>query len=83
MDDNGGGAGLTVGEEDGEGAVFGDMLDELLHGMVSGFFWPLGTICWLARQDGICSKRRQMFVVFGVVISISVGLFKTIIGDAE
>ena len=84
IDDNGAaGVSAAGGGEDGDGAMIGDMLDELLHGIVSGFFWPLGTVCWLARQEGLWSKRRQMFVIFGVVISISIGLFKTIAGEAE
>lgn len=58
-----------------------DLLDIFLQGMVAGFFWPVGILCWMGREEGMWSKRRQIAVGFGVVISVAVGVFKTAVGE--
>jgi hypothetical protein len=71
----GGGAG---GED-----VFGlsAVAGPLIKGMLIGFVFPLGVIGWLGKEDGVWSKRMQFFVVFGVLLSVSVGLVRGLTGE--
>jgi hypothetical protein len=53
----------------------------LIKGMLIGFVFPLGVIGWLGKEDGVWSKRMQFFVVFGVLLSVSVGLVRGLTGE--
>lgn len=56
------------GGEDEEGA---GGLEDMLWGNVMGFFWAVGAIVWLVREDGVWSKRRQVGVVTGVLVNVA------------
>ncbi|KAK0706959.1 DUF2407 C-terminal domain-containing protein [Lasiosphaeria miniovina] len=57
--------------------------DQLLKGMVVGFFFPLGAAMWLQREDGLWSRRWAVFVWLGVLLSVSVGIVRALsAGDA-
>lgn len=64
---NGGGAGGGGGMDD-EG---GGGLEDMLWGNVMGFFWAVGAIVWLVREEGVWTKRRQVGVVTGVLVNIA------------
>lgn len=64
---NGGGGG-GAGTEDDEGA---GGLEDMLWGNVMGFFWAVGAIVWLVREEGVWSKRRQVGVVTGVLVNVA------------
>lgn len=63
--DGGGGIGGTDDEGGGGG------LEDMLWGNVMGFFWAVGAIVWLVREEGVWSKRRQIGVVTGVLVNIA------------
>ena len=46
-------------------------LEDMLWGNVMGFFWAVGAIVWLVREEGVWSKRRQVGVVTGVLVNIA------------
>lgn len=58
--DAGWGAGFAV-EEGG--------LDDMLWGYMTGFFWPLGSLVWGFREEGVWTRRRQVAVIMGVLIN--------------
>lgn len=64
------GDGLGDGINDA-GAGPGSALDDMLWGNVLGFFWPLGAIVWILREDGVWSSRRQMAVFTGILVNIA------------
>jgi hypothetical protein len=63
----------TIGAAAGGGAddEAGGGLEDMLWGNVMGFFWAVGAIVWLVREDGVWSKRRQIGVVTGVLVNIA------------
>ncbi|KAL2057005.1 hypothetical protein ABVK25_002744 [Lepraria finkii] len=61
----GGAGGGGVDDEAGGG------LEDMLWGNVMGFFWAVGAIVWLVREEGVWSKRRQIGVVTGVLVNIA------------
>ena len=63
---DGGGAANVGGEDD-----LGGGLEDMLWGNVMGFFWAVGAIVWLVREEGVWSKRRQVGVVTGVLVNIA------------
>lgn len=64
---NGGGGGGGEGtDEEGAGG-----LEDMLWGNVMGFFWAVGAIVSLVREEGVWSKRRQVGVVTGVLVNIA------------
>lgn len=65
--DAGWGAGFAV-EEGG--------LDDMLWGYMTGFFWPLGSLVWGFREDGVWTRRRQVAVVMGVLINTIFGFMR-------
>ncbi|KAF6831595.1 hypothetical protein CPLU01_06634 [Colletotrichum plurivorum] len=81
-----GGAGSGDGErgaaaaDDAFGAM-GGILDVLIEGMFVGFFWPLGCLGWLSREESMLSGRWQDFIGFGVVLSIIIGVIRAFSGD--
>ncbi|KAH6851135.1 DUF2407 C-terminal domain-containing protein [Chaetomium sp. MPI-CAGE-AT-0009] len=72
-----GGAGGSVDDAFGLSAVAGP----LIHGMLIGFVFPLGVVAWLGKEEGVWSRRMQVFVVFGVLLSLSVGLVRELTGE--
>ncbi|KAF4976712.1 hypothetical protein FZEAL_6660 [Fusarium zealandicum] len=57
------------------------VLEILIQAMVVGFFFPLGSLTWLMRAEGIWSKRWQIFVGFGVAFSLCIGFIMELSGD--
>ncbi|CAD6584982.1 MAG: hypothetical protein ASARMPRED_001970 [Alectoria sarmentosa] len=68
-----GGIGGSGGGTDDEG---GGGLEDTLWGNVMGFFWAVGAIVWLVREEGVWSKRRQVGVVTGVLVNIAFCLLR-------
>lgn len=58
--------GVGMDDENGGGG-----LEDMLWGNVMGFFWAVGAIVWLVREEGVWSKRRQIGVVTGVLVNIA------------
>lgn len=71
---NGGGGGET-----GWGAGFAveeGGLDDMLYGYLTGFFFPLGSLVWGFREEGVWTRRRQVAVVMGVLINAVFGFMR-------
>ncbi|KAM0351587.1 hypothetical protein ACHAPU_002595 [Fusarium lateritium] len=81
LDNNAGG--ITSGNNplDDENAGMASVLDTLFKALVVGFFFPLGSLAWLMRQDGIWGRRWQIFVGFGVCFSLVIGFIMELSGD--
>ena len=61
----------------GDGADAEDgALDDMLWGNVLGFFWPMGAVCWLMREEGVWTRRRQIAVVTGVLVNIAFSVLR-------
>ncbi|KJR84047.1 uncharacterized protein SPSK_10297 [Sporothrix schenckii 1099-18] len=75
----GGGAG---GGDDGmppvEDTGLPNMLDTMVRAMVIGFMFPLGSMSWLMREEGLWTPRWRMFVSMGIVVSLMIGSVKTL-----
>jgi len=77
----GGGWGDEEGGGDDMAAGLGGLLDTLVKGMFVGFMFPLGSVGWLIREEGLWSRRWQVFASFGVVFSFTIGLIRALSGD--
>lgn len=53
-----------------------NVLDVMIRAMMIGFFFPLGSMTWLLRQD-VWGEKWRIFVGSGVVLSLTVGIFMT------
>ena len=60
-------------EADDEG---GGGLEDMLWGNLMGFFWALGAIVWLVREEGVWSSRRKIGVATGVLVNIAFCILK-------
>ena len=49
---------------------------DMLLGNVLGFFWPLGALVWLLREEGVWSARRQMAVFTGVLVNVAFSVLR-------
>jgi DSC E3 ubiquitin ligase complex subunit 3, C-terminal domain/DSC E3 ubiquitin ligase complex subunit 3, ubiquitin-like domain len=81
IDDNAGNAGTGAGNggfDFGEDGLSGGALDDLLWGNIMGFLWPLGCIGWLIREGGVWSRRRQIAVFTGFVLSLTFGMLRVV-----
>ncbi|KAK2072570.1 hypothetical protein P8C59_006917 [Phyllachora maydis] len=82
-----GGTGGFVGEGADGGEVAGDeagmvgLLDVMVKGMLIGFMFPLGTAGWLIRQEAMWSRRWRLFATLGFILSLTIGLIRTLSGD--
>lgn len=73
------GAPGTNGGETGWGAGFAveeGGLDDMLYGYLTGFFFPLGSLVWGFREEGVWTRRRQVAVVMGVLINAVFGFMR-------
>lgn len=68
--------------DDVRGAMH-DQLDGLVKGMVVGFFWPMGGIAWLTREEGMVAQRWRLWIGFGVTLSVTVGILRTLFGGEQ
>ncbi|KAK1772423.1 DUF2407 C-terminal domain-containing protein [Phialemonium atrogriseum] len=73
----GGGGDGGAGDAD-EGFGMAGLVDVLVKGMVIGFMFPLGSVGWLIREEGLWSSRWQVFVSFGFILSLTIGLIRAI-----
>ncbi|KAL9089060.1 MAG: hypothetical protein Q9165_005873 [Trypethelium subeluteriae] len=71
---NGGGGGWGPGVGAGFGEDSG--LEDMLIGNLMGFFWPLGALCWLLREEGVWTQRRQIAVFTGMVVNAAFGFWR-------
>ncbi|RMZ74410.1 conserved membrane [Pyrenophora seminiperda CCB06] len=73
------GAGAAQGADAGWGAGFAveeGGLDDMLYGYLTGFFFPLGSLVWGFREEGVWTRRRQVAVVMGVLINAVFGFMR-------
>lgn len=90
----GGGGTAGFGGQNSAGGLAGDdgsplaedtglpgLLDTLVRAMVIGFVFPLGSMGWLMREEGLWTPRWRMFVSFGIVVSLLIGSVKTLAGE--
>lgn len=68
---SGSGSGSSPGDEEGDEMAVGGSLEDMLWGNVMGFFWAVGAVVWLVREEGVWSKRRRVGVVTGVLVNIA------------
>lgn len=68
----------TAGAEDtgGFGAEDAGGLEDMLWGNLIGFFWPVGAMFWLMREDGVWTKRRQIAVLSGFLVNLCFGFLR-------
>lgn len=81
IDDNAGNTGAGAGEggfDFGDDGLGGGALDDLLWGNIMGFLWPLGCIGWIIREGGVWSRRRQIAVFTGFVLSLTFGMLRVV-----
>ena len=81
IDDNAGNTGVGAGDggfDFGDDGLGGGALDDLLWGNIMGFLWPLGCIGWIIREGGVWSRRRQIAVFTGFVLSITFGMLRVV-----
>lgn len=65
--------GMEIGGFGGEDA---GGLEDMLWGNLIGFFWPIGAMCWLMREEGVWSKRRQIAVLSGFLVNLTFGFLR-------
>lgn len=74
--DNGSSAG---GGQDGVGG-FADEdaggLEDMLYGNLMGFFWPVGAMFWLMREEGVWTRRRKVGVLSGFLVNVTFGFLR-------
>ncbi|KAK7229342.1 hypothetical protein V2G26_001512 [Clonostachys chloroleuca] len=82
IDSNAFGQGLATTAGGGEDASgLGQGIDDIfIRAMMIGFFWPLGSLTWLLRQEGLWNDKWQIFVAAGAVLSLLVGTIVSISG---
>ncbi len=74
-----GGGGEEVPADDDFGLP--GLLEIMVRGMLIGFVFPLGSTCWLAREEGLWTRRWRVFVSFGVMVSLAIGSIKSLAGE--
>ena len=68
----------TAGTDDtgGFGSEDAGGLEDMLYGNLIGFFWPVGAMCWLMREEGVWSRRRQIAVLSGFLVNLTFGFLR-------
>lgn len=51
-------------------------LEDMLWGNLMGFFWPIGGMCWLLREEGVWTRRRQIAVLSGLLVNLTFGFLR-------
>ncbi|KAI9681360.1 MAG: hypothetical protein M1817_002643 [Caeruleum heppii] len=76
-------AGLGIGglgDGFGEGGTMTDAgvsgYGDVLWGNVMGFFWPLGAVVWLLREQGLWNGRTQMAVFTGMMVNVAFSVLR-------
>ncbi|KAM7220215.1 DUF2407 C-terminal domain containing protein [Rhypophila decipiens] len=76
---------VDVGEvipDDDDGSL-AQVSDQLILGMMIGFLFPLGAIGWVLREPGMLAKRWQMFIILGIVLSVTMGVCRVLLGGQD
>lgn len=60
----------------GFGAEDAGALEDLLYGNLIGFFWPVGAMGWLMREQGVWSRRKQIAVLSGFLVNLTFGFLR-------
>ena len=68
--------GEAAGDTGGFGAEDAGGLEDMLYGNLIGFFWPIGAMCWLMREEGVWSRRRQIAVLSGFLVNLTFGFLR-------
>ncbi|KAK4166221.1 DUF2407 C-terminal domain-containing protein [Cladorrhinum sp. PSN259] len=55
-------------------------VDNLVIGTAIGFIFPLAAFAWLLRENGIWSRRMQVFVTLGALLGLSIGVVREMTG---
>ncbi|RKU43307.1 hypothetical protein DL546_001848 [Coniochaeta pulveracea] len=81
----GGGQTVIAGEEEmmGDDQGMAGLLDTLVKAMCIGFLFPLGSVMWLIREEGMWSRRWQVFASFGFLLSFAIGLIRAMTGEGQ
>ncbi|KAI7608837.1 hypothetical protein KC343_g12533 [Hortaea werneckii] len=76
--DSGSNASAGGGEEGAGGFNSEDAggLEDMLYGNLMGFFWPMGAMFWLMREEGVWSRRKQIAVLSGFLVNITFGFLR-------
>ncbi|TKX25144.1 putative DSC E3 ubiquitin ligase complex subunit 3 [Elsinoe australis] len=75
-DAGGAAAGGATGDGDGGFGAEDGGLEDMLWGNLMGFFWPIAAVCWLMREEGVWSRRRQIAVLSGMLVNITFGFLR-------
>jgi hypothetical protein len=51
-------------------------LEDMLIGDLIGFFWPIGAMFLVMREEGVWSRRRQIAVLSGFLVNIMFGFLR-------
>lgn len=70
----------ATGGGEGDAGGFGSEdtggLEDMLYGNLIGFFWPIGGMFWLMREEGVWSRRRQIAVLSGFLVNLTFGFLR-------
>ncbi|KAI0136778.1 DUF2407 C-terminal domain-containing protein [Xylariales sp. AK1849] len=81
MPTTGGGIGAGTGGFESDEMGLAGNIDAMIWGVLTGFMFPLGSFGWLAREPGIHSDRWKIFVGGGVLLSLLIGVVRSISGE--
>jgi len=78
LDNDASGSGPAAGGGDGDGSFGAEDggLEDMLWGNIMGFFWPIAAVCWLMREEGVWSRRRQIAVLSGMLVNLTFGFLR-------
>ncbi|TKA63433.1 hypothetical protein B0A49_03106 [Cryomyces minteri] len=76
--EGGSGGGATGSGDEGAGGFTAEDggLEDMLWGNVMGYFWPIGAVCWLLREEGVWTKRRQIAVATVMIVNLTFGFLR-------
>lgn len=63
-------------EAGGFGSEDAGGLEDMLYGNLIGFFWPVGAMGWVMREEGVWTRRRQIAVLGGFLVNLTFGFLR-------
>jgi len=69
-------AGAGAEDAGGFGGEDSAGLEDMLYGNLIGFFWPMGAMFWLMREEGVWSRRKQIAVLSGFLVNVTFGFLR-------
>lgn len=72
LDENGNGGGEMMATAEAAD------LDDFFWGAFTGFLWPMGSLGWMGREEGLWSERRRMAVWTGALTAMVFGIMRMI-----